>query len=197
MSNGTIRHGPHVSPLLAIATPSDDQDLPNRRPRVRPGVESGQGLRRRGGARYQGEIIIFSLSPRHCAGWPKIVPFVCLSRNYVALLEVVHGKIPARCDEGGDTLPPFQTHYAVGVRLVMLWEFLLDVSCIMGDPKSTGTEHELSIHHGTSAAHTRTPALAPIRLAFGFIYQNLQYAYCSFDFIPLRFISNENIPRIF
>ena len=62
--------------------------------------------------------------------------------------------------KGGDTLSSFQTHNAVGVRLVMLWAFLLGVSCIMGDdPKSTGTEHELSIH---PSPRRHTPAPLPI-----------------------------------
>ena len=70
----------HIAPTCSfssnrenIAKRSDDQDRPHRRPRVRPGVESGQGLRRRRRVGYQGELLLFVVRR-----WPKIiVPFVC------------------------------------------------------------------------------------------------------------------------
>ena len=53
---------------LATGGSRDDQDRPDRRPRVRPGVESGEGSRRRGRVGDQGE----TYGNEAIGPWPKI-----------------------------------------------------------------------------------------------------------------------------
>ena len=53
---------------LATGGSRDDQDRPDRRPRVRPGVEPGEGSRRRGRVGDQGE----TYGNEATGPWPKI-----------------------------------------------------------------------------------------------------------------------------